>query len=243
MALKESNNGLWRISRWSVDNVHGSAALVTISLPVHFPSNELFNGGHLAISLDVSASSSSYFAVMTADPVSRTITLYVKRSSRGRVSAVLLDGQCPQPLYLSRPAAGILLPARTRRPMFVAAGSGLASGVGLLRRRLLQDPLPAQGVSLLFVGSTQECATVSAAVAQVGLPVDLRLWDPARRGRRPAVPDLHAAMARFRPDWMYVCGPSDFAQMVRDSAAMLEGPVPEVLAECYGASRPATAGV
>lgn len=224
----------WLIPSYQVlSRTDDSAALVMLEVPPGLSVDDIYDGGHIAVSLGRGVEApTSYFAIFAVDRRRSALTLYVKRSVRGVVSSALLDGS--RHLYLAKPSAGISLPERAERPLFIAAGSGLASGVGLVRRWLLQDPSSSPRASFLFVGRSGECRTVHLAMQQLELPVDLQLWDTLKRRRRADAGDLQAVLGAVQPDWIYVCGPADFARLVRDSASSMQAS-PAVVAECYEA--------
>lgn len=230
----------WKIPARRVEMVKERAAVIVLDLPPEIDPENVLDGGHVAISTG-GESRTSYFAVMSVDRPRRSLTLYVKRSSTGVVSAALLDPAGAE-LFMAEPRPGIDLPAGVQRPMFIAAGSGLASGLGLLRRRLRQSPVATRPVPLLFVGDAEECGTVRAAVAAQhgGSSVELRLWDTGRRGRRVTAADVQRAAAGLQADWIYVCGPEAFTQMVGGAIGALPGPVPQLVVECHEARRKAT---
>lgn len=236
MGISTAPEICWKIPSHRVYSVHETAALVQLEWPAELDEKDLLEGGHVAVSAAAATGvHTSYFAVLSVDRGSRTMTLYVKRSARGLVSAALLDPAGGAVLSISRPGPGILLPGSVRRPLFVAAGSGLASGLGLLGR-LLRDPARQyERAALFFVGRSDECDTVRDVLAAGGLAtsVELRLWDTGSQGRRVTAQDLLGVLDTLHPDWIYVCGPASFAGMVRESAAATAGPAAAVVAECY----------
>lgn len=236
MAISTAPKIRWKIPGHRVTAVNETAALVTLEWPDELDDKDLLEGGHVALSYASDAEThTSYFAVLSVDRALRTITLYVKRSTRGLVSAALLDPAGGAMLSMSRPAPGILLPGAVRRPLFVAAGSGLASGLGLLGRLLRDSDRHYENSALFFVGRSDECETVRSIIAAGGLEtsMELRLWDTGRRGGRVTGGDLQSVVDALRPDWIYVCGPASFAGLVRESAAAAAGPAVPVVAECY----------
>lgn len=209
--------------------------MVTLGWPEEMGESDVLEGGHIAISVDGSADERiSYFAIMAADYARRTVSLYVKESAHGGVSAALLNGGGAASFRISKPTVGVVLPKDADRLMFVTAGSGMASGLGLIGRHL-RGQFSECEASFLYVGNTHECDVVRASVAGLAKQgrIDLLVWDTGLRSKRVGVDDIIAAMNRVNPDWVYVCGPVSFAEKVHEAASAAFGQLPPIVTECY----------
>ncbi|OQP49698.1 hypothetical protein A4H97_27775 [Niastella yeongjuensis] len=167
------------------------------------------------------------YSICTAQGIDKHIAITVKKKENGEVSRHILRSWQPGTLVNSLPPAGRFIietdPAQKRQIWFIAAGSGIAPILALIKKVLYHEP--ESHITLLYQNRDERNIIYQQPLQQLATQyahrftrIDL-LSNPIDEDTKPARLNnwLLERMVTLpaRPSLFYTCGPEPFMRMVQ----------------------------
>jgi ring-1,2-phenylacetyl-CoA epoxidase subunit PaaE len=176
------------------------------------------------------------YSICTAPGIDKHLAITVKKKENGEVSRHILDTWQPGTLVNSLPPAGRFIldadPAQKRQIWFIAAGSGIAPVLALIKKALYHEP--ESHITLLYQNHDERTIIYQQPLQQLALQyahrftrIDL-LSNPINPEARPARLNnwlleqlITSNHTPHTTNVFYTCGPEAFMRMVQFTLRVL----------------------